>query len=235
MVGRKKLRPVQPKAVEPSAQRQRFKDPLVAVLQIDAAGKVKERMVRGRLAAGDDRHHRALAHPAHGAKAKPDGTVLVHGELEHRLVHVRPKDRHALPTGLLHEVGHFLDVVHVVGQLRRHELRGVVGLEVGGLVRHPGIARRVGLVEGIGGEGLPVRPNLLQLHLVVPIGGSPLQEVWTHLVDEVLLLLSHRLSKAVRFALGEVGELLGKKHDLLLVDRDAVRLLQVFLAGVQIV
>ena len=49
------------------------------------------------------------------------------------------------------------------------------------------------------------------------------------------LLLSHRLTQLVGLTLGEAGQLLGQQHDLLLVDRHAVGVVQVLLHVRQVV
>ena len=58
---------------------------------------------------------------------------------------------------------------------------------------------------------------------------SALDEHRLHLVYDGFLLLSHRLTQGVALASGEVGELTGEKHHLLLIHRDAVGVFQVFL------
>ena len=91
------------------------------------------------------------------------------------------------------------------------------------------------LVEGVGGKRLPVRPDLLQLPNVVPLVCATRHEVRLHLVDDVLLLFAHGLPETVGLPLREACELLGQQHDLLLIDRDAIGLLQILLTGVQII
>ena len=49
------------------------------------------------------------------------------------------------------------------------------------------------------------------------------------------VLFSHGLPKHVGFALGETGQFLGQTHDLLLVNRNSVRLFQKFLHVGQVV
>ena len=235
VVRREELGTVKPKAVKPTPQRQGLEHTLVAVFEVDTGGEVEKRRIRCAFPAFHNGNHRAFTHTSHGAQPKSNGTFLVDGELERRFVHVWPQHRNPLATGLFHEVGDLLDVIHVVGQLGRHEFRRVVRLEVGGLVSHPCVARGVRLVEGVRGKGFPVGPNLLQTLSVVAIRLATLQEIGLHLVDDVLLLLAHRLPKAVGLALREACKFLTQQHHLLLVHRDAVRLFEVLLARVQIV
>ena len=196
----KELGAVQPKAVEPAAQGQRLEHPLVAVLQVDATRKVEERR---RATPSVPQRWRSPRLPRRRAwrRAQSESPPLVHRELEGRFVDIGTEDGHALTTRLFHQVGDLLDVVHVVGQLRRHEFGRVVGLQVSRLIRHPCVARGVRLVEGVGGKR-SVRPNLLQLLRVVSLLGAARHEVGLHLVDDVLLLFP-RLPQAVGLALGK--------------------------------
>ena len=235
VIWRKELGTVQPKAVKPAAEREGLKHTLVAVFQVHPGGEIEERRIWRAFPAFHNGDHRPFSHTPHGAQPKSDGALLVDGELERGLVHVRPQHRNPLTTGLFHQVGDLLDVVHVVGQLGGHKLRRVVGLEVGRLVGHPSVARGVRLVEGVRGKGFPVGPNLLQTLSIVAIRLAALQEIGLHLVDDVLLLFAHGLSKAVGLTFRKAGELLAQQHHLLLVHRDAVGLFEVLLARVQIV
>ena len=96
-------------------------------------------------------------------------------------------------------------------------------------VGHPGVARGVALVEGVGGELLPVGPYFLEHFGVVAVALAALDELGLHGVDDVFLLLTHRLAQGVALASGEVGQLAAQEHDLLLVDGDAVGVFQVLL------
>ena len=85
-----------------------------------------------------------------------------------------------------------------------------MGLEVGSLVSNPSVAGRVGFVEGIGCEGLPVGPYFLQLLGVMSFGRSLLHKFGFHLVQYVFLLFTHRLSKHIGLTFGKSGNFLGK-------------------------
>ena len=85
------------------------------------------------------------------------------------------------------------------------------------------------LVEGVGRELLPVGPDFLQHLRVVAVFLPAFDEHRLHLVNDGLLLLSHRLSQGVALPAGEVGELSREQHHLLLIDRDAVCVLEILL------
>ena len=132
---------------------------------------------------------------------------------------------------LLEQLLHLLHVVLAACQQGSHELGGVVGLHVSGLVGHPGVAGGMRLVERIGGELFPVGPYLLQYLRIVAVLRAALDELRLHLIHNVLLLLAHRLAQGIALASGEACQFARKQHDLFLVDRDAVGVAEVFFAG----
>ena len=85
------------------------------------------------------------------------------------------------------------------------------------------------LIEGIGSELFPVTPNLLQDGWIMSIFLSLLNKLRLHRINDVLLLLTHRLTQGIRLTSGEVSQLSGKKHHLLLIHRNAISILQVLL------
>ena len=133
---------------------------------------------------------------------------------------------------------YFLNLVRlseVGGKVGRLEFGRVVALEITGLVADPGIAGCVGLVEGILGEFFPVFPNLVQHLFRVAILHSTRHKLVFQGVKYVYLFLSHCFAQLVRLTLGEVCKLLGKKHDLLLIDRDSIGVPEEFLHRRQVV
>ena len=93
----------------------------------------------------------------------------------------------------------------------------------------------MGLVECILGEFLPVLPDLVQSLFRVPVLHATFHELALEVHKDVDLLLPHGLAEPVRITLGEAGQFLGQEHHLLLVDRDSVSVLEVFLHLRQVV
>ena len=91
----------------------------------------------------------------------------------------------------------------------------------------------MGLVEGVAGEGLYQVPDLLgQLHGKALALGA-LQEPLPLLAHQLGDFLTHGLAHDVRLAQGVSGEGLKDEQDLVLIDDDAIGLLQEVLeAGV---
>ena len=58
---------------------------------------------------------------------------------------------------------------------------------------------------------------------------SAFDELRFHRVNDSLLLLTHCLTQGIRFASGEVGKLAREEHHLLLIDGNAVGVLEVLL------
>ena len=63
------------------------------------------------------------------------------------------------------------------------------------------------LVEGVGSELLPVGPDLLQHLRIVSVFHAAVDEFRLHGVNNILFLLTHRLTQGITLASGEVGQL----------------------------
>ena len=117
-------------------------------------------------------------------------------------------------------------VAEVAGEVGREEFGGIVAFQPSGLVGHPGITGSVGLVECVLGELLPVFPYLVEGLFRMAVCHSAGHELVLQFVQDGNLLLAHRLAELVGLAFRETGQLLGEEHHLLLVDRDAVGVLE---------
>ena len=123
-----------------------------------------------------------------------------------RKIDVGPLDREADGTTFVHLLGQF---VHVVQRTRKHSSHifcRIMCLEVSGLVSHPCVADGMTLVESVGGELFPVAPDLFKLFRIVSISLATFDELGLHRIDDVLLLLAHRLTEGIRLATREVGQ-----------------------------
>jgi hypothetical protein len=215
----------------------------VHAARVDAVAEVEQRAERPALAPG--RQHQldgALADVLDGGKTEtnvcldvPRGGLSAppipprwrdHREVHVRLVDVGRQDLEAHLPALADVQDHLVGVRALRGQQRREEVRRMVRLQVGRLVREPRVGRRVRLVEAVPGELLHLVPDLAGLLLVHAARGAALQEL-VHLGGHHLdLLLAHRLAQDVGLAEREAGERRGDLHHLLLVDHDAVGLFQ---------
>ena len=100
---------------------------------------------------------------------------------------------------------------------------------IASLISYPRIASGVRFVERIGSKLFPVGPNLLQNIGVVTICLALLNELRLHLVNDVFLLLTHRLTQSITLATGEVCQQTRQEHHLFLIHGDTVGVLQIFL------
>ena len=179
---------------------------------------------------------RALAHALDGAEAEADDLLLLvlllllrlldDREVLVRLVDVGAQDGDAGRLRLGDELHDGVGVVLVAREERRVELDGEVALEVRRLVREQPVRRRVRAVEAVARELLhevedalgDLRVDLLHLRAV--------EEGGLLLGHRLGLLLAHGAAEQVRLAERVAGERGGDLHDLLLVDDDAVGVLE---------
>ena len=63
----------------------------------------------------------------------------------------------------------------------------------------------------------------------MPVSDTALNELRLHGVNDILFLLTHRLTQGVALTTGEVGQQSRQQHHLLLIHRDAIGILQIFL------
>ena len=93
--------------------------------------------------------HDVLAESLDASKTESDLALLVNCELRIGLVDVRIEHLDAVLLAVIHDL---LDLVHVgeiLGQVGCLELGWIVGFKPSGLVAHPRIAGRMGLVERV--------------------------------------------------------------------------------------
>ena len=125
-----------------------------------------------------------------------------------------------------------LDLIHVgeiAGKVGGKEFRCVVAFEPAGLIAYPSVTGSVGLVECVLGELLPVFPDLVESLLGMAVGDSAGHKLLLELLHYGYLLLTHCFTQGVSLAFGEAGKLLRQKHHLLLVNRDAVGVVEILL------
>jgi hypothetical protein len=120
---------------------------LVADAEVDPLAEIVERGEGALGARGDDRLGGAAADVADGAEAEADALVADHGELPARLVDVRREDLDPEVARLVDVLHHRVGVADAGREHRGHELRRVVRLEPGGLVREDEYATECDLLK----------------------------------------------------------------------------------------
>ncbi len=174
------------------------------------------------LAGLEDGLERRLPESFDRGKSEADLPFGGGGEVQRRLVDVGAQHLDAPLPAVLHILGHVIGAAGLGGEQARHELHGVVGLQVGGLVGHHGVGGAVALVEAVAGEVLDEIEHLRDLGLVVAAGGALFDELGLLLRHLLLVLLAHGAAQHVGFAQGVAGDEAGDLHDLFLVEDHAV-------------
>ncbi len=207
--------------------RQRLDHLAVDEAEVDPGAEVGQRAELAALVAGgDDRLDRALADVLDGEEAEAD-RVPFDGELEPGAMDVRHPDLDAEAAALGDGRGDLLLVGAEGGQHARHVLDRVVRLEVGGLVGDEPVARRVGLVEAVALERLEGGEDRVDRRRADPSLGGLGHELLPLGAEDRGLLLADGVAEGVRLRAGEAAEGHRGGHDVLLVDEDPVRLLEV--------
>ncbi len=205
---------------------ERFGDLLRTGDGVDLAeivGEVGERTLL--LTSLDDGRDDVGTDVAHRAHTEPD-VLTDRGEVDARGVDVRREhcDAH---LAAVREIQRRLVLVVADGREQAgHVLGGVVGLEVGGPEGHQAVAGGVRLVERVAGERQNGVPQGGDRRLREAVVLHALREAVVGLVEDLLLLLTHRATQQVGLAEAVPGNLLRDLHDLLLIHDQAERVLQ---------
>ena len=220
------LAAVRVEPVERAGAGQHLQRALAEAAQVDAGGEVEEAVEAAAGGAGvGDQPHRLDADVLQRAEGVDDAALA---DAEGRLgaVDARRHHRDAEAVDLLLVGAELVGQVEVAVHHRGHELDRVVGLEPGGLVADHGVGGGVRLVEAVVGELVEQVPDLVGLGAADAVGLGALDEQRLLRVHLGLDLLAHRAAQEVGAAEGEARELAGDLHHLLLVDDDALGLVE---------
>jgi len=217
------LRAVAAKAVKRAGGDQRLEDSLVAGAKVYPIREVEEGREGLLVPCGEDRVDCAAANVADGAEPEADPLVREHGELVVRLVHVGRQHLDAELARLVDELHHRVGVADGRRQDGRHEIGGEVRLEPRRVEGDDRVRDRVRLVEAVAAEGLDLPRELLDDAPVVAARDGLLDELAQLRLDELRVLLAHRLAQHVGFGERDAGQRLRDAHHLFLVGDDAIR------------
>ncbi|CRQ25772.1 hypothetical protein PAERUG_E16_London_17_VIM_2_04_14_00132 [Pseudomonas aeruginosa] len=214
---------VRPQAIQRTGADQRFQGALVDAFQVDAVAEVEQGVERPAFgAAFGDRLHRPLADALDRAQAIDDPAIVVDGEAELGVVHVRRHDAQLHVPAFFDQRHHLVGVLHIRGEYRGHERRREVGLQPGGLVGDQAVGCRVRLVEAVAGEFFHQVEDVAREVGIDAVVLATLDETAALLGHFLGLLLAHRPAQHVRATEGIAGHDLGDLHHLFLVQDDAV-------------
>ena len=115
------------------------------------------------------------------------------------------------------------------------KIQRCIGLQISHLISDHAISDRMRTVEAVTGKLHDEPIDLLCQRLCVSFPDGALDEHLLILCELILFLLGDGLAHAVRLSQAEAAHHLNDLHDLLLIDHDAIRVLQDrFQAGVRI-
>src|SRR5690606_13183358 len=162
------------------------------------------------------------------AKTKPDLTSTINRKTFLRFIYIRPQHFYSHPLTFFHEECDLINTASII-QNSSHIFSRVVGLQVSRLVRYISIACRMRFIERVLRECFPVSPDLFQFFRWKESLRRALDKLCLHFIKHSFLLLTHGLPQHIRVTFTEAGQLLRQQHHLLLVHRDTISFLQVFL------
>ena len=147
-------------------------------------------------------------------------------DIKNRLgrIDIRGQQRDLEPFQIALEHGQLVGVAGIEDHRRAEEFLGEMGLQIGGLVGHQRVGRRVGLVEAVAGEGLDLGEDFQCLGFLDVVRSRAVDKGGLLLVHLGFELLTHGAAQQVGTAQRVPGQRLGCLHHLLLIDHDAVGL-----------
>ena len=219
------LRAPRARTVESPALDEALDDAFVDHAHIDARAEVQQILERAAFPAhAHDIRQRVLAHVAHGREPEADG-LAIDGEMCIAGVDIGRQDADVHTAAELDVVRHLLRI-HDAREHSRHELGGIVRLEIGRLPGHQRVGRAVRLVEAVVREMREQVENRRGQSRRDMIGLAAVEEVLLLSHQDFSLFLAHGAAQQISLPEAEAREHLHDLHDLLLVEHDAEGLLE---------
>ena len=225
-------------AIHCAGENQRFDDALVDLLGIHSLAEIEDVLIRAALAPlGNNGINRLVAAGFDRAEAETDAAhalrVPADGELAHTLVDIRREKRNSVLAAILRIRRDLAAVGRDGVEQGGEELHRVMALEPAGAHGDNAVSRRVGFVEGIGGEGRHLVEKLagdFGAHAVahtarhddLPVLLQTVDEDFALLGHDVVLLFRHGAPHEVASAIRIARKIAHNLHDLLLIDHAAV-------------
>ena len=178
--------------VKCAAAHQAFDDFLVGQLSVHSGTEIDHSREGATVCTfGDDPFRRTVSDVLDAGEAIPK-LLSFWAEPDAAMVDVRWQNFQSHLGGFANEDGDFIEVSDLAAEQCRHELGGVVGLHVCGLVGHDCVAGAMGFVEAIPGELLHIIEDATG-QLVVDVVGffAALDEAFPMLLHDLGDFLSH--------------------------------------------
>ena len=222
LIGLDLVMEIRPQAIQGTAANQRIGGALVDALEVDPCAEIEQVFERPVLARLDNGLHRPLAHALDRAQAVNNPPVVIHGELELGVVHIRRIEAQLHAAALFDQGYDLVGVVHIRRQHRRHKRRRIVSFQPSRLIRHQAIGGGVGFVKAITGELFHQVEDVARQVRIDVVAGATVDKATALLGHLLGLFLTHGAAQHVCLAEGVTGHDLGNLHHLLLIQDDAV-------------
>ncbi len=207
---------------------ERFQNALVEQAEIDVLAKLVDGFEAAELLArGDDGFDGIAADVLYRSQAEADGFSM-RGEVCVRYVDVRGFDGNAHLAALVDVLHHIIGAAGDRSEQRRHELDGIVRLQICRVVGEQGVGGGVRLVESVAGKLRHEIENLLDLLRWKLALGRAFDETLALLRHFSGIFLAHGAAQQIGLAERVAGEAVGDLHDLFLVDDYTQRFLKNF-------
>ncbi len=223
----RELSPAAAGRVKGAAFDQALDRPAVDLVQVNTATEIEERGKRPALfPCGPDELNGPFAHVLDRGQSKADA-FFHHGEVPPALIDVRRQDPDPKVAALGDVSDDLIRIAHDTGKKSGHELCGIMGLQISGLIRDQGIGRRMTFIETVTRKISHQVKDLLGLFLrdlMMPL--SALDKEGFLLLHFLRLFLPHRPPKKIGLTHRKPGQHIGDLHDLFLIDDNAVGLFE---------
>ena len=208
--------------VESARLNERLDGALIAHLQRHLLQEVVEGLVTALLLAGGNHAlNHVRAHVTNRTHTEAN-IIADRGKRQGGLVHVRGEHGNAHGAALVQVQCELVLVIAHTGQQSSHVLLREVRLQVRSPVRYQTVRSRVRLVERVVRERQQNIPERLNSALRVAVRNHAVVEGSVLLIQLRLLLLTHRTAQQVCLTQSVVRDLLGNRHNLLLIHDQAV-------------
>jgi len=220
------LRPGSRQRVHRSGLDEAFKHLFVQRLQVDGADQIDQALEAALLfTASDDRLDGAAADILDRPEAEADAS-FGDDEIGVAFVHIRGQNLQPHAPALLEQDHHPRGGAHFTAQVRRHEFGRIVDLEKTRLIGHQRVTGGMGFVETVAGE--------LGHHVIDLVGDLVEHTALVRSLDEMEplpghdleIFFPHRAAEQVGVAERKTAHLRRHLDHLLLIDRNAVGLLE---------
>ena len=210
------------KAVERARAYQCFNRAPVDDALVHAPAKIEHVFERALLARLDDAGNGRFAGTFDGTQSVSNGSLVHRGKHITGAVHIGWQHANILLQRINVEGAHFVGIVQIARQRRRHECRRMMRLEIGRLIGHQRVGGSVRFIETIAGKFFH---QIEQVASLLFRGAVPERAVDKNLAllgHLFRILLAHRTAQQVGCSQAITANHLRHLHHLLLVHHDAV-------------